>query len=333
MGGDHGPAVVVEGAVAAVREFGASVILVGDKAAIEREVVRLDAHALAVEIRHASQVVGMAESPSHALRRKRDSSLRVAAELVKEGRAAAFISAGNTGAAMAISMFVIGVLPGVDRPAIAAVLPNLKKFTILIDAGANVDPKPWHLLQFAVMGHVYARDILGLDSPRVGLLSVGEEEGKGNELTKEAYELLKESSLNFAGNVEGRDIYNGTCDVVVTDGFTGNVALKISESLAEMLGSMIREELLRDLRSKVGAKLALPAFARFRRRIDYTEMGGAPLLGIDGAAIICHGASPVKAIKNAVRVAQEWAQAGLNEHIKAAIEAEVARDGREETRE
>ena len=333
MGGDHGPAVVVEGAVAAAREFGASVILVGDKAAIEREVVRLDAHALAVEIRHASQVVGMAESPSHALRRKRDSSLRVAAELVKEGRAAAFISAGNTGAAMAISMFVIGVLPGVDRPAIAAVLPNLKKFTILIDAGANVDPKPWHLLQFAVMGHVYARDILGLDSPRVGLLSVGEEEGKGNELTKEAYELLKESSLNFAVNVEGRDIYNGTCDVVVTDGFTGNVALKISESLAEMLGSMIREELLRDLRSKVGAKLALPAFARFRRRIDYTEMGGAPLLGIDGAAIICHGASPVKAIKNAVRVAQEWAQAGLNEHIKAAIEAEVARDGREETRE
>ena len=333
MGGDHGPAVVVEVAVAAVREFGASVILVGDKAAIEREVVRLDAHALAVEIRHASQVVGMAESPSHALRRKRDSSLRIAAELVKEGTAAAVISAGNTGAAMAISMFVIGVLPGVDRPAIAAVLPNLKKFTILLDAGANVDPKPWHLLQFAVMGHVYARDILGLDSPRVGLLSVGEEEGKGNELTKEAYELLKESSLNFVGNVEGRDIYNGTCDVVVTDGFTGNVALKISESLAEMLGSMIREELLRDLRSKVGAKLALPAFARFRRRIDYTEMGGAPLLGIDGAAIVCHGASPVKAIKNAVRVAQEWAQAGLNEHIKAAIEAEVARGGREETRE
>jgi len=333
MGGDHGPAVVVEGAVAAVREFGASVILVGDKAAIEREVFRLDAQALDVEIQHASQVVGMAESPSHALRRKRDSSLRVAAQLVKGGSAAAFVSAGNTGAAMAISMFVIGVLTGVDRPAIAAVLPNLKRFTILLDVGANVDPKPWHLLQFAVMGHVYARDILGLDSPRVGLLSVGEEEGKGNELTKETYELLKESSLNFAGNVEGRDIYNGACDVVVTDGFTGNVALKISESLAEMLGSMIKEELLRDVRSKLGAKLSMPAFERFRRRIDYTEMGGAPLLGIDGAAIICHGASPVKAIKNAVRVAQEWAKAGLNEHIQAAIEAEVARDGREEARE
>src|SRR5882672_6822782 len=329
MGGDHGPRVVVEGAVAAVREFGASVILVGDRPAIDREVVRLNAQGLALEIRHASQVVGMAESPSHALRRKRDSSLRVAAELVKEGKAAAFISAGNTGAAMAIAMFVIGVLPGIDRPAIAAVLPNLKKFTILIDAGANVDPKAMHLMQFAVMGHVYARDILGLDSPRVGILSVGEEEGKGNELTKETYEQLRESSLNFVGNVEGRDIYNGRCDVVVTDGFTGNVALKISESLAEMIGAMIKEELMRDAR----AKLAMPAFARFRRRIDYTEMGGAPLLGIDGAAIICHGASPVKAIKNAVRVAAEWAKAGLNEHIKAALEAEVARGGREGSRE
>jgi len=172
-----------------------------------------------------------------------------------------------------------------------------------------------------------------VEKPRVGLLSVGEEEGKGNDLTREAHDLLKETTLNFVGNVEGRDIYNGACDVVVTDGFTGNVALKISESLAEMLGSMIKEELTRDARSKIGAKLAMPAFERFRRRIDYTEMGGAPLLGIDGAAIICHGASPVKAIKNAVRVAQEWASAGLNEHIKAALEAEVARGGREGGRE
>jgi glycerol-3-phosphate acyltransferase PlsX len=333
MGGDYGPAVVVEGAATASREFGASVVLVGDKAAIEREVLRLGAAGLPIEVRHASQVVGMGESPSQALRRKRDSSLRVAAQLVKDGEAAAFVSAGNTGAAMAIAMFVIGVLPGVDRPAIAAVLPNLRRFTVLIDAGANVDPKPMHLLQFAVMGHVYARDILGLDNPRVGLLSVGEEEGKGTELTRETYDQLKDSSLNFIGNVEGRDIYNGRCDVVVTDGFTGNVALKISESLADMLASMIREELTRDVRSKVGAALALPAFARFKRRIDYTEMGGAPLLGIDGAAIICHGASPVKAIKNAVRVAGEWAKAGVNDHIKAALEAEVARGGREGGRE
>jgi phosphate acyltransferase len=333
MGGDHGPAVVVEGAATAVREFGASVILVGDRDAIEREVARLDLGKLDIEIRHASQVVGMAETPSVALRRKRDSSLRIAAELVRDGHASAFISAGNTGAAMAIAMFVIGVLRGIDRPAIAAVLPSLKRYTVLLDVGANVAPKPWHLFQYALMGHVYARGILGVERPRVGLLSVGEEEGKGNDLTKEAYDQLKESSLNFVGNVEGRDIYNGSCDVVVTDGFTGNVALKISESLAEMLGAMIKEELTRDVRSKLGATLAMPAFARFRKRVDYTEMGGAPLLGIDGAGIICHGASPVKAIKNAVRVAGEWAKAGLNEHIKAALEAEVARGGREGGRE
>jgi glycerol-3-phosphate acyltransferase PlsX len=333
MGGDHGPAVVVEGAVAAVREFGVSAILVGHREAVDVEIRRLGAESLGLEVRHASEVVGMAESPSLALRRKRDSSLRVAAELVRDGKAAAFISAGNTGAALAISMFVIGVLRGIDRPAIAAVLPSLRGFTVLIDAGANVTPKPWHLFQFAIMGHVYARDILGLERPRVGLLSVGEEEGKGNDLTRESYDLLKESRLNFIGNIEGRDIYNGNCDVIVTDGFTGNVALKISESLAEMVGAMIKEELTRDLRSKVGAKLVLPAFARFRKRVDYTEMGGAPLLGIDGAAIICHGESPVKAIKNAVRVAAEWAKAGLNEHIKAALEAEIARSGREGGRE
>jgi glycerol-3-phosphate acyltransferase PlsX len=333
MGGDHGPTVVVEGAATAVREFGASVILVGDRDAIEREVARLHVGGLGLEIRHASQVVEMAESPSQALRRKRDSSLRVAAELVRDGHASAFISAGNTGAAMAIAMFVIGVLRGIDRPAIATVLPSLKRATLLLDVGANVAPKPWHLFQYALMGHAYSRDILGVDRPRVGLLSVGEEEGKGNDLTREAYEQLKESSLNFVGNVEGRDIYNGACDVVVTDGFTGNVALKISESLAEMLGAMIKEELTRDFRSKIGAALSTPAITRFRKRVDYTEFGGAPLLGIDGEAIICHGRSPAKAIKNAVRVAGEWAKKGLNEHIRAALEAEVARGGREGGRE
>src|SRR6266850_344887 len=279
MGGDHGPAVVVEGALAAVREFASSVILVGDREAIEHEIRRLGAQSLGVEIRHASEIVGMAESPSMAL------------------------------------------------------LPSLSGFAVLIDAGANITPKPWHLFQFAIMGHVYARDILRMERPRVGLLSVGEEEGKGNDLTREAYELLKESKLNFIGNIEGRDVYNGNCDVIVTDGFTGNVALKISESLAEMVGAMIKEELTRDLRSKMGAALSVPAFGRFKKRVDYTEMGGAPLLGIDGAAIICHGASPVKAIKNAVRVAAEWAKAGLNEHIKAALEAEIARGGREGGRE
>src|SRR5262249_53939594 len=260
MGGDPGPTGVAEGAATAVREFGASVILVGDRDAIEREIARLHVGNLDLEIRHASQVVEMAESPSQALRRKRDSSLRVAAELVRDGHASAFISAGNTGAAMAIAMFVIAPVP-----------PSLRRATLLLDVGANVAPKPWHLFQYALMGHVYARDILGVERPRVGLLSVGEEEGKGNDLTREAYDQLKESALNFVGNVEGRDIYNGSCDVVVTDGFTGNVALKISESLAEMLGAMIKEELTRDLRSKIGAALSTPAITRFRKRVDYTE--------------------------------------------------------------
>lgn len=323
MGGDFGPAVVVEGAAAAASEFGLSSVLVGDKAAIEREILRLRAQELPLGVRHASQVVGMAESPSQALRRKRDSSLRVAAELVKEGECDALVSAGNTGAAMAIGMFVLGVLPGVDRPAIAAALPSLSGFTILIDAGANVDPKPRHLVQFALMGHVYSRYIMGRGNPRVGLLSVGEEEGKGNDLTREVFEELRVSSINFIGNVEGRDIYNGRCDVVVTDGFTGNVSLKVSESLAEMLTVMIREELTRDLLSRLGALLARPAFARLKRRVDYTEMGGAPLLGINGASIVCHGASPVKAIKNAVRVASEWVKNDVNMHIKSALAAEA----------
>jgi glycerol-3-phosphate acyltransferase PlsX len=334
MGGDFGPAVVVEGAVVAAREHGIAAVLVGDKAAIEREIIRLRAQDLPLTIRHATQVVGMAEPPSQALRRKRDSSLRVAAELVKDGECQALVSAGNTGAAMAIGMFVLGLLPGVERPAIATALPSLAGFTVLIDAGANVDPKPRHLFQFAVMGHVYSRDIIGKDNPRVGLLSVGEEEGKGNELVKDTYDSLRGSSLNFIGNIEGRDIYNGRCDVVVTDGFTGNVCLKVSESLAEMLTSMIREELTRDVLSKAGAVLAQRAFARMKRRVDYTEMGGAPLLGINGASIICHGASPVKAIKNALRVATEWVRNDVNEHIKTALEAEtVLAEGRDGGRE
>ena len=334
MGGDFGPAVVVEGAVVAAREHGIASVLVGDKAAIEREILRLRAQDLPLSIRHATQVVGMAEAPSQALRRKRDSSLRVAADLVKDGECQALVSAGNTGAAMAIGMFVLGLLPGVERPAIATALPSLAGFTVLIDAGANVDPKPRHLFQFAVMGHVYSRDIIGKDDPRVGLLSVGEEEGKGNELVKDTFESLRGSSLNFIGNIEGRDIYNGRCDVVVTDGFTGNVCLKVSESLAEMLTSMIREELTRDVLSKAGAVLAQRAFARMKRRVDYTEMGGAPLLGINGASIICHGASPVKAIKNALRVATEWVRNNVNDHIKTALEAEsVLAEGREGGRE
>jgi glycerol-3-phosphate acyltransferase PlsX len=329
MGGDHGPAFIVEGAVAASREYGISLLLVGDESAVKEELTRHGGQKLPIEVRHASQVVHMDESPAHALRKKRDSSLRVAAKAVRDGEAAAFVSAGNTGAAMAIAMFVVGVLPGVDRPAIAVVLPTLRGKTVLLDAGATVDSKSRHLVQFAIMGHVYAKDVLGIPTPRVGLLSIGEEEGKGNELTKETFKELELSTLNFIGNVEGRDIYNGNADVVVTDGFTGNVALKISEGLAETLGAMIRQELTRDWMSKVAGFLAQPAFRRFKKRVDYVELGGAPLLGIDGAAIICHGASPPKAIKNAIRLASEWVKGNVNDHIRAALEAEFALHRRE----
>jgi len=323
MGGDVGPPVTVEGAVAAARELELEIVLVGDKATLERELGRQAAANLPITIRHASQVVAMDEPPSHALRRKRDSSMRVAAELVRDGEAAAFVSAGNTGAAMAIAMFTLGVLSGVDRPAIAVPLPNLKGRTILLDVGANVDPKPKHLVQYAVMGHVYARNILGIPAPRVGLLSVGEEEGKGNELTREVFKALEGMPLNFAGNVEGRDIYNGSLDVVVTDGFTGNVALKISESLADMILHLIREELTRTPMAKLGALLVRPAFRRFWKRVDYTELGGAPLLGINGACIIGHGASPPRAVKNAIRVAGEWVRTDVNAHIRAALAGEL----------
>jgi glycerol-3-phosphate acyltransferase PlsX len=322
MGGDLGPSVIVEGAVAAAREHRLEVVLVGDQATVERELARHRIGGLPVTVRHASQVVGMGEHASHALRRKRDSSMRVAASLVRDGEAAAFVSAGNTGAAMAIAMFTLGVLPGVDRPAIAVVLPNRTGRTVLLDAGANVDPKPWHLVQYAVMGHVYARDVLGIPAPRVGLLSVGEEEGKGNELVREVFKTLEATPLNFVGNVEGRDVYNGNADVVVTDGFTGNVCLKISESLADMLIRLLREELTRSALTKVGALLVRPAFRRFWKRVDYTESGGAPLLGINGACIIAHGASPARAVKNATRMAAEWVKTGVNAHIREALAGE-----------
>jgi glycerol-3-phosphate acyltransferase PlsX len=314
MGGDGGVPVSVEGAVAATREHGLEVVLVGDQTAIQRELARHRAESLPVTVRHASQVVEAGEQPSHALRRKRDSSMRVAASLVRDGEAAAFISAGNTGAAMAIAMFTLGVLPGVDRPAIAVVLPNKRGRTILLDVGANVDPKPWHLAQYAVMGHIFARDIYGVAEPRVGLLSVGEEEGKGNELARDVFKRLDESPINFVGNVEGRDVYNGSTDVVVT---------KVSESLAEMLVHFLREEMSRSAATKAAALLVRPAFRRLWKRVDYTETGGAPLLGINGACIIGHGASPARAVKNAIRTASEWVKADVNGHIRAALAGEL----------
>ncbi|MDD5543544.1 MAG: phosphate acyltransferase PlsX [Acidobacteriia bacterium] len=321
MGGDHAPRSEVEGALAAVREYPVSVILVGQEDRIRAELKHQNfKNNLPVEIHNASQVITMEDMAAASFRRKRDSSVRVAARLVREGKADGVVSAGNTGAVMATSKIVMGVLPSVDRPVLAAVFPTSKgKPSILLDVGANVDCKPIHLKQFAIMGEIYSRVIFNVAHPRVGLLSIGEESSKGNDLTKEVYGLLKKSSLNFVGNVEGRDLYNGSCDVIVCDGFIGNVALKVSEGLVEAIRELLREELSATLRSKMGYVLSQRAFANFKRRLDYSEYGGAPLLGLKGVGIICHGRSSGHAIKNAIRVAYDFCHNKLSEKIELEI--------------
>ena len=321
MGGDRGCAPVVEGALSFLQEYRDSVILVGRKEKVEEELYRHKASpSLRLRIQEASEVVEMEEPASVALRRKKDSSIRVGIELVKRGEAVAFVSAGNTGAVMATAMVILGNLPEVERPAIAAVMPTLQDNCVLLDVGATVDCKSRQLLQFAIMGNIYAKDILGKKKPRVGLLSIGEEETKGNELTKEAFKALEEeTSLIFVGMVEGRDLFSGNVDVVVCDGFTGNVALKFSESLAEMIGALLQEELSKTLTSKLGYLLTRSAFKRFKRRVDYSEYGGAPLLGVNGVCIISHGRSTAKAIKNALRVAGESAENHLLAHIREGV--------------
>ena len=320
MGGDRGPEVNVEGAVTAARQHGATVILVGVEDELQRHLRPHDTRGLPLTVRHAPEVVEMGESPMAALRRKKHSSIRIGLELVKRGEADAFVSAGNTGAVMATALVVLGPLPGVERPAIAVVVPTLTGRAVLLDVGANVDCKARHLVQFAIMGNVYARDFLGLPRPRVGLLSIGEEESKGNELTREAFkELEDEGSLNFIGNVEGRDVFNGTSDVIVCDGFAGNVALKISESVLETMFHLLREEIEKDLRGRAGSLLLLPAFKRFKRRVDPSEYGGAPLLGVNGVCVISHGRSTGKAIKNAIRAAGECVANKVISHIREGI--------------
>ena len=320
MGGDQGPVVNIEGAVAAARELGLSILLVGNEEDLGRGLRRHSTNGLGITICHAPETVGMDESPSAALRKKKHSSIRVGLELVKKGEADAFISAGNTGAVMATAMITLGSLPGVERPAIALIVPTLRGQSILLDAGANADCKPRHLLQFAIMGDVYARQVMGKKSPTVGLLSIGEEESKGNELTREAFkELEEERSLNFTGNVEGREVFSGAADVIVCDGFTGNIALKNSETAAEFFTVLLKEELEKGLVGKLGALLTRGAFRRFKKRVDYTEYGGAPLLGVGGICIISHGRSTAKAIKNAIRVAAECVENGVIEHIRKGI--------------
>lgn len=315
MGGDHAPQVEVEGAVMAAREKNMPILLVGKKDHVARELGRYKTNGLLLDIHDAPQVVGMNDSPSHALRKKRDSSLGMAFDLVKRGEAGAVVSAGNSGAMMAFAMFVLGRQEGVERPAIAGVLPTVKGMTIVLDMGANVDCKPIHLVQFAVMGSVYARSMFGKERPTVGVLSNGEEEEKGNELTRETHEILKGTSINYIGYVEGRDIYEGDADVVVCDGFIGNVLLKASEGLAEAMGKMLKEEFTRDPLSLIGALLVRRALSRFRKKVDYSEYGGAPLLGVNGLGIICHGGSNAKAVKNAIALAGHYLEQGVNEKI------------------
>jgi glycerol-3-phosphate acyltransferase PlsX len=326
MGGDHAPRAEAEGAVLAAREYDdVRILLVGIEEKIRPELDRLRHTDLPIEIVPATDVVTMTDSPSHAFRRKKDSSLHVATRLVRDGKADALVSAGNTGAVMTVARFVLGTLPSVDRPALAWAFPNIKeKVSIMLDVGANVDSKPLHIEQFAVMGEIYYRAVWGAKKPRVALLSIGEEDVKGNDLTRESAALLKASSLNFVGNIEGRDVFRGNVDVIVCDGFIGNIALKLSEGLVEHIGGMLKKAIKSSLTSQIGYALSKKAFDAFRKRTDYSEYGGAPLLGVRGVTIIGHGRSNANAIKNAVRVAAELCRAGMNEKIEQELSAAAA---------
>src|SRR6266508_2915192 len=295
------------------------VILVGQEEVVRKELGAADSIPRNIQVVDAREVVEMDDTALAPLRKKRNSSVRVCANLVAEGRADAFVSAGNTGASWTSARMVMGMIEGVSRPALAAILPNANDHTLLLDVGANVDAKPNHLREFAVMGRSYAQMVFGIDAPRVGLLSIGEEEGKGNELTKEVFRVLKETGLNFSGNAEGRDIVNGNVDVVVCDGFVGNVVLKASEALGEMVENLLKTEMKRNLLRKVGAGLAKSGFGALKKRMDYSEYGGAPLLGVKGGCIVCHGRSNAKAIKNAIRVARGFALNRIDQKIQEKV--------------
>jgi phosphate acyltransferase len=325
MGGDSAPRAEVEGAILAARELDVRVLLVGIEATVRQELARQKARGLPIEVVNATEIVTMKDSPSQAFRRKKDSSVHVAAKLVRSGQADGMVSAGNTGAVMTIARFILGTLPSVDRPALAAAMPTAKGTpVVLLDVGANVDSKPEQIEQFAVMGEIYYRTIFGTKRPRVGLLSIGEEEMKGNELTREASNLIKQTSVNFVGNVEGRDVYAGVVDVIVCDGFIGNIALKISEGLVEHVGGMLKKAIKSRLSSQLGYVLAKSAFDDFRKKTDYAEYGGAPLLGVRGTAVIGHGRSNGNAIKNAIRVAAGLCRSKANETIDRELSAVAA---------
>jgi phosphate acyltransferase len=318
MGGDFAPREVVKGALQAAMEYGISVILVGDEKQVLAELNKSDAGGL-ISVVHASEVISMGEQPAVAVRRKRDSSIVRATQLVKDGEASAVVSAGNTGAAMASALIYLGRIKGIDRPAIAGVLPNEKSFSLMLDVGANVDSKPANLLQFGIMGYQYAKKIMGIENPRVGLLSNGEETTKGNETTLAAFPQLQSAGINFIGNVEGRDIFSGGVDVIVCDGFIGNIVLKAGEGMAVMLLKMIKEEITKSWLAKSGAVLAKPALKALQKRLDYNEYGGAPFLGVNGVSIICHGSSTAKAVKSAIKLARDSVENYLVEEIGASV--------------
>jgi glycerol-3-phosphate acyltransferase PlsX len=322
MGGDHAPRTEVEGAIRAAKSLDVKVILVGREDALRDELSRHDgARFLPIEIVHASERVTMEDSAAKAVRGKRDSSIRVACRLVRDGFAEGLVSAGNTGAVMVTAKLVQGMLPGVDRPALASAFPTLTgRPAVMVDVGANVDCTDRMLGQFAVMGEIYSRVIFHVENPRVGLLSIGEEDVKGNELTRRAHALLKTLPLNFIGNVEGGELYSGHTDVLVCDGFIGNVALKVSEGLVDVIKQMLQESLEATIAGKIGYVLSKAAYAAFKKRVDYSEYGGAPLLGVRGVCIICHGRSNANAIKNAIRVAAEFSSGEINNRIEKELQ-------------
>ncbi|MBM3255089.1 MAG: phosphate acyltransferase PlsX [Candidatus Omnitrophica bacterium] len=320
MGGDHAPEVVIEGAIAAIREYAnTEVVLVGDEARIKSLLVKAGYCADKISVYHASEVIEMSESPANSVRKKRDSSVVVGLELVREGRGDAFFSAGNTGAVVCAATFSLRMLSGIERPGIGIITPTLKGIAMIIDVGANIDPKPMQLMQYGIMADAYMRHILNIANPQVGLLSIGEEEGKGTEFVKETYGLFEKSKLNFIGNVEGKDLFSGKCDIIVCDGFVGNVALKVSESLAEAMQVFLKRHIMSNPLGILGALLLRASFSRFKKQLDYSEYGGAPLLGVDGVVIIGHGRSNTKAIKNAIRVSKEEVERRFNEKITEAV--------------
>lgn len=319
MGGDYAPSVVIEGTLAAVKEYNAEVTLVGDQPKIEALLKKAHYSGSNISIHPAEEVIQMCEPAANSIRRKRKSSIVLGVKLVKEGKGEAFVSAGNTGAVVCAATLGLGLLPGVERPGIGVVAPSLKGISMVIDVGANIDPKPIQLLQYAIMADAYFRYILDRPNPTVGLLNIGEEEAKGTEFIKETRELLEKSKLNFIGNVEGRDLYSGKCDIIVCDGFVGNIALKVSESAAEAMQVFLKRHLLSNPLSKLGLIFLKSSLMRFKKDLDYAEYGGAPLLGVNGVVIIGHGRSNARAVKNAIRVAKEEVERKFNEKIIEAI--------------